>query len=690
MKRRLMAILLCLSVLLMACACAAETMEPPAIDPGSEEPTSQVTLSEVNEESSKTEEPAAPSETVSHEESTAAESSESEESRPEEPKLEEPTVVEASEITLEKMFSFEIGENGLFSYHFSYPQDSNPEGKPSRPMGVECPEVCAVDENGYLYIYHVTNGHGYVYCATTGKRLLVGYPDNISSISVAKGRTFVFGANPSYGFEEYNETKFVKQHLSSEYTHLTDLRFDIQGNPYVLIPDAGTYTFEGEPLTVSPYPQYSTTEDGVLMVTYGNYYAVGSSRDKLCGDRLVQTDGTIYDLSENTVYQFQYSRTIDKEREIELGLSDGNYTVASYHPHILKIGETAIEAMQINVITAWEGTMYLLAFYPDHADFFQVDVKHAEPIKPEEKETTLEKVLSFDIGIDGIMDYNFLFHDNPSTAHIVVYGYAYTDGNGVFYHTDDSAIIRVNDGARFPFISYSQVWDIQIRGDDFYIWKAGNTGLYGILYHYDISTGFETPTLKAMYDNLPNGSLWFVNGTPVIWDQTEEKTYSVDGKLLDDSRAPFVIEKWGKDSLFVQKENGVWTMLQGYNYRYSYVDMLSEAAVVVVESSTQSDDNIYTSYDQNGNVRTRFLYDRKYDKPWASCAVDFIHDGERYTATVYCPHDAVLGDQTFENLLEGRLFFDVYGNAYYAAYYLDHCDIWSIDQGYSNVQLEDA
>ena len=318
-----------------------------------------------------------------------------------------------------------------------------------------------------------------------------------------------------------------------------------------------------------------------------------------------------------------------------------------------------------------------------------VVIEPIQPIVPEEKETTLEKVLSFDIGIDGMIAYDFLFYDEPSTAQICLSGEAYADGNGVFYHTDGSAIVRVNDGARFPFISYSQVFDIEICGDDFYILKAGKTGLYSILYHYDISTGFETPTLKATYDNLPSGSLGFVGGVPVVLEQG--KVYSVGGKLLDTSKTPFVIRQWEKDSVSVQMQDNSLSILQGENF-YSYVAALSDSVTIVAEAKKRVDDTIYASYDQNGNVRTRFLYDRKYDKPWASCAVDFIHAGERYTATVYCPFDAVLGDQAFEDLLDGWVFFDVYGNAYYAAYYLDHCDIWRIDQGYSDVQfpVEDA
>ena len=311
-------------------------------------------------------------------------------------------------------------------------------------------------------------------------------------------------------------------------------------------------------------------------------------------------------------------------------------------------------------------------------------IEPIQPIVPEEKETTLEKVLSFDIGIDGLMEYNFLFYDDPSTADIIVYGDAYTDGNGVFYQAADSEIIRVNDGAKFPFISWSQVFDIEVRQNDFYILKAGETGSYGILYHYDISTGFETPTLIAQYDNLPSGSLGFAGGVPVILEQGN--VYSVEGRRLSKSKAPFAIEESKDSSVSVQKQNDVLTIQQGENF-YCYVPALSDTGTFVAETKDWDGNWIYSYYDQNGSIKTKFLYTTQYPGSTISCEIDFTWGKEIYTVDLYTPYCATLGGKFFEGLVDGKVFFDVYGNAYYAAYYLDHCDIYKIDQGYSDIQF---
>ena len=313
-----------------------------------------------------------------------------------------------------------------------------------------------------------------------------------------------------------------------------------------------------------------------------------------------------------------------------------------------------------------------------------VVIEPIQPIVPEEKETTLEKVLSFDIGIDGLMEYNFLFYDDPSTADIIVYGDAYTDGNGVFYQAADSEIIRVNDGAKFPFISWSQVFDIEVRQNDFYILKAGETGSYGILYHYDISTGFETPTLIAQYDNLPSGSLGFAGGVPVILEQGN--VYSVEGRRLSKSKAPFAIEESKDSSVSVQKQNDVLTIQQGENF-YCYVPALSDTGTFVAETKDWDGNWIYSYYDQNGSIKTKFLYTTQYPGSTISCEIDFTWGKEIYTVDLYTPYCATLGGKFFEGLVDGKVFFDVYGNAYYAAYYLDHCDIYKIDQGYSDIQF---
>ena len=63
-----------------------------------------------------------------------------------------------------------------------------------------------------------------------------------------------------------------------------------------------------------------------------------------------------------------------------------------------------------------------------------ITITPIEPIYPEERETTLEKVLSFDIGIDGLFQYRMLYYDDPSIADIEVPGEILICGDGKFYH----------------------------------------------------------------------------------------------------------------------------------------------------------------------------------------------------------------------------------------------------------------
>ena len=396
----------------MACACAAETMEPPAVsETESKAPTPQFTLSEVNAESSKTQEPAAPSETAPAESepqgtvSTEESDIELEPIQPVEPI--QPIIPVKKETTLEKVLSFDIGENGLFSYHVSCSQDPNPEGNSSRPIYLEIPEVCAVDENGNLYIYHMTDGLPYIYCANSGEKFLVSEADNVFSFFAVGNRFFMSGNVPRDGFWEYDEDEFVKQYTSQEYTPWTRLYFDSQGNSYVQIPEAGIYTLEGKKKEIPSYPQYRIDSAGVQNVTYGNYQAARSLYDQLYGDRFVQTDGveyTVYDLSENALYRFVIDSTFDRERNVSLGVLEEKYTFAPHHPHIVKIGDVTLEALQSNVITAWDGTMYLLSFYPDHAVLYRINPGYSdiacEEITVEEDAVASSSVLAVPIGCE--------------------------------------------------------------------------------------------------------------------------------------------------------------------------------------------------------------------------------------------------------------------------------------------------
>ena len=390
MKKRFLAILLCLSVLLMACACAAEIMEPPAVsETESKAPTPQFTLSEVNAESSKTEEPAAPSETapaesepqgtISMEESEI----ELEPVQPVEPVQPiEPIKPEEKETTLEKVLSFDIGEDGLFAYEFLYPND----GPATDPVEIVFPPVRAVDENGNLYVQYFIDWDPYVFCVNTGEKVAIKRKENWG-MHVKDGRIFLTSnLMDTKGILEYTLEGLQREYISKAFVYGTKLRFDALGEPYVAIPEVGLQTLDGEILKMETYPKITADDDGVQSLTYGNYQEVLPSDERyhsfsMYGDRMIRaSDGkwSIYDLSDNTLYRFTCDIAGNKNNRAECYISDGEGAITSYTRRFFTLGDTVIEAMEFELITSWNGDLYLLAYYPDHGDLYRFELGYTE------------------------------------------------------------------------------------------------------------------------------------------------------------------------------------------------------------------------------------------------------------------------------------------------------------------------
>ena len=114
----------------------------------------------------------------------------------------------------------------------------------------------------------------------------------------------------------------------------------------------------------------------------------------------------------------------------------------------------------------------------------EIELEPIQPIVPVEKETTLEKVLSFDIGIDGIYQYAFIFYDDPSGAQITNRGNLYVAGDGKFYHTVDNKFVCLSDGTQLPFSFNSQIGAVEICEDLLYVLTRR-----GVCYQFDISDG---------------------------------------------------------------------------------------------------------------------------------------------------------------------------------------------------------
>jgi hypothetical protein len=160
----------------------------------------------------------------------------------------------------------------------------------------------------------------------------------------------------------------------------------------------------------------------------------------------------------------------------------------------------------------------------------------SEPNMPEKKETTLEKVLSFDIGMDGLFEYGFLYDDKPSEAEIRIPGFLFADSEGNFYHTDDVWIVRLNDGAKFPHSNQFQCIDISTHGNLFYVLTGD-----GIARKYDISAGFEKAVLIEEYPlfeaNVGSGEFYHPGDTEPLFRDRDGTFFTLEKEALPKEKA---------------------------------------------------------------------------------------------------------------------------------------------------------
>ena len=361
MMKKLIAITLCLALTLLACACAASNATvsaPESTDSKGESSTDLSTMEQPGTSAPVT--PMSSQPATSDAVSTPT----------------EPILPEEKETTLEKVLSFEIGENGLFSYHFMYPQEPAPEGITPPDPTVLVPEFHCIDEQGNLYIYHVVDGKPYVFNINDGNSVELKVLGSIGSIEAYDGRLYVQLLNTKrQGFCEYSKEGFVKQYIYDGFDNSeTYLSFDSEGTPYFITGENGLLSLDGTPFVLKNAPEISRDDSTVM--TYGSFSYPAEKNAWLCGDVLTMRYRCVYtqyDLSENTLYRFFCGDDIDFSRTVDCEITDGESVIKSYHPCIATVGNTTLEAMDFRIVEAWDRAMYLLAFYPDHADLYRIN-----------------------------------------------------------------------------------------------------------------------------------------------------------------------------------------------------------------------------------------------------------------------------------------------------------------------------
>ena len=391
MKKRFLAILLCLSVLLMACACAAETMEPPAVsETESQAPAPQFTLSEVNAESSKTEEPAAPSETA------PAESEPQETISMEESEIElepvqpiEPIKPEEKETALEKVLTFKTGENGLVAYDFIYA-----ESVTSADISIEA-KYCA-DHRGNIYIAR----GGKLTCLNTGEFFSYSMRQSVRGIKICEENLYISFMDDTV--EKYSLKNGVSgAKLAETYHTRGGSLVDIGGSePILYTSDDQWYTLDGNLLAEGerPYVLESKEEghpvskkDGVPYTIYlkeGKTPAVMSCTPSgvttLVAQHYVTTDLVIselllshYDGNGNLQSEFLFGYTTTDMVPCEISYPRGILT--QYQGWAVTIGEIVFQnVLKPCIVIGPDGIYYAILYYADYGEIYKITPGYSE------------------------------------------------------------------------------------------------------------------------------------------------------------------------------------------------------------------------------------------------------------------------------------------------------------------------
>ncbi|MBO5735309.1 MAG: hypothetical protein J6S15_04335, partial [Clostridia bacterium] len=461
MKKRILAILLCLFMLALLCACTAEDGEPSSSVPGESTIASSSEVSEEIsiEESSILEEASLPE--VSQPDESEPEISEPEESQPEisEPEVSEPEVSDPPTLELppEEELSMEL-------------VDEIPVNDPRSPIFLQynigesfygqiiTPTRFLVDLNGDIYcvvgvgIFRLRDSAGFrlIDPNDTGDR-------SVSSVAVYNGTIYVAYKSFSGQKGELVAYDITGKVLSSaalpaaKYGEYYYLFISEDGKPKVLFGN-DIYSHTGQKVGVLNAEAdvtygvtiggvtHSMTNEPLILSRLGGVSTIREIQEKWYGTDPAKRHCIReeifhqYDKAGNLVSEFKLTE-FSCGKDIPCHVAIGEAVCTSVSLETVTIGENVFEGVySCRVVPGADGKLYAILIYTDGTRIYRIDPGYSEvefrdlnaienpkaeclickAPAPAEKETTLEKVFTFDIGPNGVMEYNFFFEDDPS------------------------------------------------------------------------------------------------------------------------------------------------------------------------------------------------------------------------------------------------------------------------------------
>ena len=327
-------------------------------------------------------------------------------------------------------------------------------------------------------------------------------------------------------------------------------------------------------------------------------------------------------------------------------------------------------------------------------------------IPPEESETKLELVTTFQTGEDGLFPYFFYWGEAGSERILyrTING-ACADEKGNLYVLLPSfgyeiTVCRLNDG---------RMYECDVMVDTYSILYC-NGFLYLPFYNYwvlmiDVETGacgaIMPPADLADEISGEFRLVAFGGEEPVWMHHNGKECYSLHGKKLSDEeylqKSMVTTDPAGKGTL-TQSGGGFPLTLDGDTAGCWWSVLYEDAETLLCEASRGNRvedqpynvvwERVYCRYDRNGHAVSRFLETmiRYEEQP---CSLPFTSHGQAYTLESYDSYTILIGDRVFGDVFDYSMIAGADGTLYLLLFYFDRGGVYRILPGYENATFSD-
>ena len=314
-----------------------------------------------------------------------------------------------------------------------------------------------------------------------------------------------------------------------------------------------------------------------------------------------------------------------------------------------------------------------------------ITITPIEPTYPEERETTLEKLATFETGKEGLFEYGFVYAEDPSDPTIELPFICAVDQNGNVYADTKAGVVCLNDGANLydsPSIGMLPVLDMIVCGGDLFVKDD-----HGDYHRFSLEKGLENASLVKTYHNEENTDIIFGSFVDVGKDEPiisyDGAFYSLDGKQLSGSQVPYVYSEEDAD-MTISKVRGQSFVLNRHKGLLPYVYSASDGVVYSFSKrfDTQNGavyETICFCYDAQGALQSQFMI-AKGTGGNVECEIAY---GD-YMLRSYQGQWISVGKTVFEGVLNSRIEAGKNGEFYLIVYYANYGEVYKINPGYSD------